>query len=742
VNDEIVVTGTNIRGVENLTVPMTTLNKAYIEATGISTTAGLIESIPQNFALASQSRNGAIPNVSSLERGSSINLRGIGEGTTLTLLNGRRLALGGGGSAADVSSLPLSAIDRVEVLTDGASALYGSDAVGGVVNFVLKDNFKGAETRVRTGLAKGGIAEHRISQSFGDAWESGNFVVSGEYYHRDVLLSSDRDFVPSTVLDASILPGEDNFSFAIVGRQNLTNSVSIFAHALLSRRKSFNGQFPATTTLPPIDDEKFRTDQAASTAGLTWNVGSGWQMEIAGSYGLNDTSFEVRDANDRTLPPFFGDSLFQTISADFKADGPLFHTSGGTVRAAIGASWRRESYARKDTQSGATITDFGLAQNVSSLFGELSIPLVGATNSFSVVQRLEISIAARYDSYSRSGNSFDPRIGIAWEPLKGARLRASYGTSYVAPRLTDFNATGQVIAQSLADPQGVGSPPRSNTLGLFGVADDLGPQRSNSFSAGIDFKPSFAAGLRVSLGYFDIRYSDQIANPAGGSRSVILRTPETYGALITRNPSLALVNQYITSAQATGTFVNVIPNFNPSLITVIVDARRRNLAKTRAEGLDFGFSYEFSAQGSDFRFGADGVYNFRRDQQVTSTAGSFDTIDTIYNPTDLRVRSSAGWTKGSLSANLFGNYTDSYTDNRITPYFVVSSYVTVDANLSFKPRQIRGILSNSTISINAINLFDQDPPRLRTVLSTETGFDPTNSNPMGRVISLEFVKRW
>jgi outer membrane receptor protein involved in Fe transport len=127
--EEIVVTGTNIRGIENPTAPLIVLDREYILSTGVGTTTRLIETLPQNFALAGQS-SVPVPGITDARtQGSAINLRGLGEGTTLVLLNGRRIALGFAGSAVDVAAIPLSAIERVEMLTDGPSAVYGSGAI-------------------------------------------------------------------------------------------------------------------------------------------------------------------------------------------------------------------------------------------------------------------------------------------------------------------------------------------------------------------------------------------------------------------------------------------------------------------------------------------------------------------------------------------------------------------------------------------------------------------------------------
>src|SRR5690606_16149468 len=100
--------------------------------------------------------------------------------------NGRRM--GGSGSKgdfADVSAIPTAAVERTEILLDGASALYGSDAVGGVVNVVLRRDFEGAETRLRVGGAADGAQERQFGQTFGKTWEGGYALVSYEGLQRD-----------------------------------------------------------------------------------------------------------------------------------------------------------------------------------------------------------------------------------------------------------------------------------------------------------------------------------------------------------------------------------------------------------------------------------------------------------------------------------------------------------------------------------------------------------------------------
>src|SRR5262249_4297006 len=148
---KVTVIGTTISGVYPASSPIEIYTSEDVARTGATTTEQFIAKLPQNLSTQSQYAAGQVVNQLNFDGVSSIDLRGLGVGTTLTLLNGHRMALSSSGRSADVSLIPASAIERVEVLTDGASAIYGSDAIGGVVNFVLRDNFEGAETRLSYG---------------------------------------------------------------------------------------------------------------------------------------------------------------------------------------------------------------------------------------------------------------------------------------------------------------------------------------------------------------------------------------------------------------------------------------------------------------------------------------------------------------------------------------------------------------------------------------------------------------
>ena len=194
--ERVEITGSSIKriAVEGA-LPVQTLSKAQIEQSGASNVADLVASLPsmQGFVTASTSINGGGGGVQ------TASIHAIGTKYTLVLLNGRRIAPYSTGSAVNLASIPLSAVERVEILSDGASALYGSDAIAGVVNFILKKNQQDANIEVSynrpQASAKGASANVAISKGFGDLNKDGYNVLVG-YSHdaQKELLAADRDF--------------------------------------------------------------------------------------------------------------------------------------------------------------------------------------------------------------------------------------------------------------------------------------------------------------------------------------------------------------------------------------------------------------------------------------------------------------------------------------------------------------------------------------------------------------------
>ncbi|MFT4954862.1 MAG: iron complex outermembrane receptor protein [Brevundimonas sp.] len=196
--DEIVITGSLIRGAGGGPSPVVTLDRDEIDRQGYASIAQALQALPQNFGGTGNEgalQTGADTSASNVSYASGVNLRGLGSDATLVLVNGRRMA-GSGARAdfADISTIPTSAVERIEVLLDGASALYGSDAVGGVVNIILRRDFEGGETRMRAGsVTDGPSGEYGFAQSLGTRWDGGGGLISYEYLDREALPASERD---------------------------------------------------------------------------------------------------------------------------------------------------------------------------------------------------------------------------------------------------------------------------------------------------------------------------------------------------------------------------------------------------------------------------------------------------------------------------------------------------------------------------------------------------------------------
>lgn len=198
VGDEaILVTGTRIRGRAPAGASVITIDRKAIADTGYATSQQVLQALPQNFggganeSTALTGRGNAEANATS---GSAINLRGLGASSTLVLLDGERPPMAGlNGIFVDLSMIPISAIERIEILADGASALYGSDAVAGVVNIVPRKNFRGIEASGRIGFGDG-FREAQFSALAGAGGSRGNFVIGYEFYRRTALAAADRPY--------------------------------------------------------------------------------------------------------------------------------------------------------------------------------------------------------------------------------------------------------------------------------------------------------------------------------------------------------------------------------------------------------------------------------------------------------------------------------------------------------------------------------------------------------------------
>ena len=184
--ETVVVTGSRIRRVDLETAsPVFSIDAAAIAQSGKLTLGDIIQESP---SIAGAATN---PNVNNGggSGASTISIRGLGSQRTLLLVNGRRL------DYADVNSIPINMVERIDILKDGASAIYGSDAVAGVVNFVLKSNYQGMEASADYGISDRDDGERRgFQMTIGQSSDRGSLIIGASYNKQDLVSAADRDF--------------------------------------------------------------------------------------------------------------------------------------------------------------------------------------------------------------------------------------------------------------------------------------------------------------------------------------------------------------------------------------------------------------------------------------------------------------------------------------------------------------------------------------------------------------------
>lgn len=212
--EEVVVVGSRIPQTQDQTLPITIITSQQLEQRGYATVQQALDALPQNSGGGFDQQ---LTYKSFTPSAAALNLRDLGVGRALILLDGRRMPMfpvgfNGTDSFVDVSSIPIGAIERIEVLPDGASAIYGSDAMAGVVNIVLKKQVSN-EVSLRYGdTTQGGGAEKRVQLSGGAQADTSKVLLMLEYYQRDRMMYSQRERTRSDRLGGANGAGPGSFS--------------------------------------------------------------------------------------------------------------------------------------------------------------------------------------------------------------------------------------------------------------------------------------------------------------------------------------------------------------------------------------------------------------------------------------------------------------------------------------------------------------------------------------------------
>lgn len=226
--NEIVVTGTHIRGSEPVS-PVIVVSRSAIEQRGITDLGAFGRDLVQNYSGGQNpgvggGGQGGSENVTSA---SALNLRGLGPDATLTLVNGHRVSYDALGQGVDISAIPLAAVDRVEVVTDGSSALYGSDAVGGVANVILRRDYDRVVASARLGAATdGGDEEQQYNLVAGNRWQAGGIMAAFDYRRSTPISAGQRSYTQNLFPTALLVTGQRQYSAVVAGHQELTDGLN------------------------------------------------------------------------------------------------------------------------------------------------------------------------------------------------------------------------------------------------------------------------------------------------------------------------------------------------------------------------------------------------------------------------------------------------------------------------------------------------------------------------------------
>lgn len=564
----------------------------------------------------------------------TIGLRGLGDTRTLVLLNGHRLPKDPSVEAVDLNLVPQIAIERIEVLKDGASALYGSDALGGVINIVTKKNFTGTEVSSKlSGAEKKGGSTYDVSLLNGQQFEKSDLTLVLNYNHTDKIFGKDRDatkdglstigstgawkdggtnwvvqpgcppdlLLPSTSGTgsrcyfrynelASTRPSITQFSLLTDYNLRLDSGLKLYnRNIFVTKDINWNyapapGSFatPAGTASQPTArtlayrfmeagnrDNKDSERNVSALVGVKGNITSIWDFDVSASYSriyredkgvggyLNATVLDnliqngtfdplaapgARGNLSSALVDVFQKSETDLSTLDAVFTGEVGEISGNPIAVATGVSLIDERLTQKTDDLSAAGEVIGSAgsndsgkRDVSSGFVEVSIP---------ATEKLEVSVAGRVDKYSDFGTTFNPKLAAKYTINENYLLRASIGTGFKAPTLSQLYGASSDGYLTFIDRKLCATNPAACTADQFHVIGggnkDLKEEKAITASVGTVMQPT--SRFSVSLDGWYTKVSNLVGIDFEDLTQAELNgvDPSKYGVTITRDNTGAI----------------------------------------------------------------------------------------------------------------------------------------------------------------------------------------------------------
>ena len=736
--DDIIVTGTRVQGRTRLdsTAPVDVLNASTLQQQGTTELGAALTTVAPSLTF---------PRPSATDGTDAIRpatLRGLSPDQTLVLINGVRAnasalvntngTVGRGSAAVDLNTIPTVALESVEVLRDGASAQYGSDAIAGVVNLRLKEARSGGGVSVNYGIhateidtARGSrsvTGEHVLTVS---GWQGialgaeGFLTLSGEYIDRSATSRGDFDprVTPNRVTSRFGDPEVDSYTFYANAGIPVGDDWQLYGWAGYQQRESESAAFPrianAQTALAGYADGflpfiNTKSKNLNTALGLRGEL-SGWNVDVNVGYGRNRIAFRTLNSANyaygaATPHDFYDgaltyDQLVGGIDVAQKFD--VFQS----LNVAFGVEARREGFQISAGEPASygypTGTSFGSpgAQG----FGGFS-PLneinrhrnnIGAYLDLEaeLVPTFTLGLAGRYEHYSDFGSTWNGKVSARWDIVPQFAIRGTASTGFRAPSLQQqyFTNVASVIPANGQDPISTGTYPSVSPVAVALGGLPLEPEKSTNFSAGFVFR---SGGFNLTVDAYHIRIRDQIG----------------LSELIQRSFS---------------------PQVNTLLTPYDVDAARffLNGIRTRARGVDVVGNYRLNTSTAG-RFDLTLAANFN-DIDVTrvptNTAAGLSPAPTLVSRQRImtiergtprtKLTGSIDWqSEGGVGATLRGTY----YGNVIQPSNVANGstdihtgrHLITDLEVRFKPTE------NFTFALGGSNIFDVYPDAYPASLNT------------------------
>jgi iron complex outermembrane receptor protein len=735
--ESVTVTGTRIRG-GSTPSPVITIGSERIREEGFADLGDVIRSVPQNFS-GGQNPGVFMGNVTTggtvnqnVTGGSALNLRGLGPDASLTLLNGRRLSYSGFSQAVDISAIPVEAVERIEIVADGASAIYGSDAVGGVGNVILKRDFDGATVGTRYGTAtEGGLATREYSVTAGTTWSSGGLIATYKDGSNDPIYARQRDYADHLPEPSTIYPEGDLYSGLLSVHQNLGDVGELRLDALRTKRTQAYSYFGSPSVYSHLSSET--TTTLISPSIEFWLPGD-WSFTAGSTWGRDRRTLhhDMVDAPTGASTPYlYNCHCNESRSAEIGAEGPLFTLPGGDARVALGLGRRSNGYAYPDYLSGTLPIDAD--ESVRFAYVELNLPLLDDGSGLRGSPRLEATAAVRRERYDSFGSVTTPKLGAIYRFSPDFTLKASWGRSFKAPTLLQRYNPMTSVAIAPGAFGGIGCGADDALLFLNGGDPDLKPERARMLSGSLAFHPEALPGLEAELTWFKVEYRDRVVQPDSAEPL----TDPRFAEFVENSPSLARVEELVANSRS---FYNYLGQpFDPSLVVVILNGRYVNATRQSIKGLDLSGSYGIDLDAG--RLTIRGAASWLDSTQLTPGASyAYDLAGTLNNPAHVNGRFGAVWQRGGLAASAFANYTGGVTDT--VRDVKGASFTTFDTTLGYRTGDRADLWSGLEFALAVQNVLNRPPPLYALGSLYVAPYDSANYSAVGRFVSVSVSKHW